>query len=68
MSRLTCRLSGVTYVLNPDTVGRANVMSRDTVGRAKATLVGSASASPWAYADGVSLTDTISLPVTTIWS
>ncbi len=29
MSRLTCHLSGVTYVLDSDTSGRAIVMSRD---------------------------------------
>ena len=29
MSRLTWALSGVTYVLNSDTSGRATVMSRD---------------------------------------
>ncbi len=41
---------------------------RRGVGRALATLSGSASARPWAYADGVSLIDTIVLPVTTIRS
>ena len=57
MSRLTCHLSGVTYVVNSDTSGRAT-----------ATFSGSASANPWAYADGVSLTDTIFLPATVIRS
>jgi hypothetical protein len=29
MSRLISNLSGVTYVLNSDTSGRANLLSRD---------------------------------------
>jgi hypothetical protein len=57
MSRLISRLSPVTYVVDPDTVGRA-----------KATFVGNATASPCAYADGVSLIDTMVLPVTVIRS
>src|SRR3954462_866782 len=44
------------------------VAGSSPVGRAISTFLGSASANPWAYADGVSLTDTIFLRVTTIWS
>ncbi len=44
------------------------VAGSNPVGRAKATLSGIATASPCAYADGVSLIDTIVLPVTTIRS
>ena len=44
------------------------VAGSNPVGRAIATFSGSASANPWAYADGVSLTDTMLLPATMIRS
>src|SRR3954447_14637163 len=44
------------------------VAGSSPVGRATATFSGSASANPWAYADGVSLTDTILLPAMVIRS
>ena len=44
------------------------VAGSNPVGRAMAKLSGSATPRPWAYAAGVSLIDTIVLPVTTIRS
>ena len=54
---------------DPRWARRRLIIARPTpVGRATATSSGSASANPGAYADGVSLTDTILLPATTIRS
>src|SRR3954447_18157920 len=44
------------------------VAGSSPVGRASTTFSGSASANPWAYADGLSLTDTMLLPATTMRS
>jgi hypothetical protein len=59
-----------TWTTAEATAERADVLHAiyDTCRAPPGTLVGSASASPWAYADGVSLTDTIFLPATVIRS